>query len=83
MHGGKASISDINLEANSVTVKLGGACSGCGISPMTIQALKTRLPKDIPEITTVHANTGEESKSGMTPSFAGDEVESEETDAPF
>lgn len=83
MHGGEASISNINLDENSVTVRLGGACSGCGVSPMTIQALKTRLPKDIPEITTVSADTGEESSTGMTPSFAGEEVESENTDAPF
>ncbi|PSP52248.1 hypothetical protein BRC67_05485, partial [Halobacteriales archaeon QH_3_68_24] len=58
MHGGSAAIQEIDREAGEVTIQLGGACSGCGISPMTIQAIKTRMTKEIPEIETVHANTG-------------------------
>ncbi|QSG14898.1 NifU family protein [Halapricum desulfuricans] len=58
MHGGSAAIQELDPEAGEVTVALGGACSGCGISPMTIQAIKTRMTKEIPEIETVHANTG-------------------------
>ncbi|MFC7154472.1 NifU family protein [Halomarina halobia] len=58
MHGGSAAIQDLDVEGRSVTIALGGACSGCGISPMTIQALKTRLIQEIPEIDTVHAETG-------------------------
>ncbi|MFB6202815.1 MAG: NifU family protein [Halorhabdus sp.] len=58
MHGGSAAIQDLDPEAGEVTVMLGGACSGCGISPMTIQAIKSRMTKEIPEIDTVHANTG-------------------------
>jgi len=59
MHGGSAAISHLDRErAAAVTVQLGGACSGCGISPMTIQAIKSRMVKEIPEIETVHADTG-------------------------
>ena len=58
MHGGSAAIEDIDREDGSVTIQLGGACSGCGISPMTIQAIKTRMTKEIPEIETVNARTG-------------------------
>ena len=58
MHGGSAAIQDIDRENGTVSIQLGGACSGCGISPMTIQAIKTRMTKEIPEIETVHANTG-------------------------
>ena len=58
MHGGSAAIQEIDREKGEVTIQLGGACSGCGISPMTIQAIKTRMTKEIPEIETVHANTG-------------------------
>jgi len=58
MHGGSAAIEDIDRENGSVTIRLGGACSGCGISPMTIQAIKTRMTKEIPEIETVNAKTG-------------------------
>jgi Fe-S cluster biogenesis protein NfuA len=96
MHGGSAAIQDLNLEEGSVTVQLGGACSGCGISPMTIQAIKTRMTKEIPEIDTVHASTGMGGKEGMaggagggtSPSFPGettddDAGEDEGPEAPF
>jgi len=65
MHGGSAAIQQLDREEGSVTIQLGGACSGCGISPMTIQAIKTRMTKEIPEIDTVHANTGMEGNEGM------------------
>ncbi len=79
MHGGSAAIENIDREEGSVTIRLGGACSGCGISPMTIQAIKTRMTKEIPEISEVIARTGQEGSegmaggadSGMTPSFGG------------
>ncbi|WP_135663524.1 NifU family protein [Halorhabdus rudnickae] len=58
MHGGSAAIQDLDPETGEVTIMLGGACSGCGISPMTVQAIKSRMTKEIPEIDTVHANTG-------------------------
>ncbi len=58
MHGGSAAITNLDLENRSVTIQLGGACSGCGISPMTIQALKTRLVQEMPEIDHVNALTG-------------------------
>jgi len=75
MHGGSAAIEHLDLESGEVTIQLGGACSGCGISPMTIQAIKTRMTKEIPEIETVHANTGMGGggmDSGMSPSFPGE-----------
>ena len=79
MHGGSAAIEEIDREEGSVTIRLGGACSGCGISPMTIQAIKTRMTKEIPEINEVVARTGQEQSEGMaggadggmTPSFGG------------
>ncbi|TKR26166.1 NifU family protein [Natronomonas salsuginis] len=78
MHGGSAAIRDLDREAGEVTVMLGGACSGCGISPMTIQAIKSRMTQEIPEIDTVHADTGMDGGSeGMmggqvSPSFPGE-----------
>lgn len=59
MHGGNATVTNVDLENDSVSVNLSGACSGCGISPMTVQAIKNRLPKDIPAVSTVHVETGE------------------------
>jgi Fe-S cluster biogenesis protein NfuA len=98
MHGGSAAIQDLDTEEGSVTIQLGGACSGCGISPMTIQAIKTRMTKEIPEIDTVHASTGMDGQEGMaggvgggggmSPSFPGesggsDAEDDEGPEAPF
>jgi len=97
MHGGSAAIQNLDREEGSVTIMLGGACSGCGISPMTIQAIKSRMTKEIPEINTVHAETGMGGSegmaggagggSGMSPSFPGESSSSEGSDegpeAPF
>ncbi|WP_255198776.1 NifU family protein [Halorarius litoreus] len=93
MHGGSAAIQNLDREEGSVTIQLGGACSGCGISPMTIQAIKSRMTKEIPEINTVHAETGmgggHEGMGGgnVSPSFPGESSDAESTDegpeAPF
>jgi len=90
MHGGNAAIQDLDRETGEVSIQLGGACSGCGISPMTIQAIKSRMVKEIPEIEQVHANTGESAGhgGGMSPSFPGessdDDADSDEgPQAPF
>ncbi len=96
MHGGSAAIQQLDRESGEVHIQLGGACSGCGISPMTIQAIKSRMTKEIPEITTVHADTGMGGgadgdlggmghSDGMSPSFPGDDggEDDEGPDAPF
>jgi Fe-S cluster biogenesis protein NfuA len=93
MHGGSAAIQDLDRESGEVSIQLGGACSGCGISPMTIQAIKSRMVKEIPEIETVNAHTGMDGGSegmaggGMSPSFPGHEGDGgdddEGPDAPF
>jgi len=90
MHGGSAAITNLDAEAGSVSLQLGGACSGCGISPMTIQAIKSRMTKEIPEITQVHADTGMDGGhggGGMSPSFPGEMTREDDSDegpqAPF
>ncbi|WP_132059280.1 NifU family protein [Halorussus amylolyticus] len=91
MHGGSAAIQNIDRETGEVSIQLGGACSGCGISPMTIQAIKSRMVKEIPEINKVHADTGMgggHGGGGMSPSFPGetsdDDSDSDEgPQAPF
>ncbi|TYT63788.1 NifU family protein [Natrialba swarupiae] len=92
MHGGSAAIQDLDRESGEVTIALGGACSGCGISPMTIQAIKSRMVKEIPEIEQVNAHTGMDGggdmgDSGMSPSFPGETVDDGDADegpeAPF
>ncbi|MEF8827679.1 MAG: NifU family protein [Halolamina sp.] len=93
MHGGSAAIQRLDREEGEVAIQLGGACSGCGISPMTIQAIKSRMVKEIPEIDKVEADTGMAaggdgdlggtSSDGMSPSFpGGDGDDSEEDEGP-
>ena len=74
MHGGSAAIQDLDPETGEIHIQLGGACSGCGISPMTIQAIKSRMVKEIPEITKVHAGTGMDGMGGggSEPSVPGE-----------
>ena len=93
MHGGSAAIQSLDRETGEVSIQLGGACSGCGISPMTIQAIKTRMVKEIPEIESVHADTGgmggnEGMAGGTSPSFPGEQSsggsdDDEGPEAPF
>ena len=89
MHGGSAAIQNIDREEGSVSIQLGGACSGCGISPMTIQAIKSRMTKEIPEIETVHADTGAAAGGGdgmgggnVSPSFPGESSSSGDDEGP-
>ncbi|ESP89575.1 NifU family protein [Candidatus Halobonum tyrrellensis] len=95
MHGGSAAIQHLDRESGEIHIALGGACSGCGISPMTIQAIKSRMTKEIPEITEVHADTGMGSGAdgdlggmghsggdGMSPSFPGEGGDGEEDEGP-
>ncbi len=83
MHGGSAAIQSLDRESGEVSIQLGGACSGCGISPMTIQAIKKRLVKEIAEIETVHANTGGGGggHGDKSPSFPGETTASGESGA--
>lgn len=86
MHGGSADILSIDEEEGEVDIHLGGACSGCGVSPMTTQAIKKRLPSQIDNIIKVTVSTG----GGFdTPSVEAsseekeDDKEDQDYDAPF
>lgn len=50
MHGGAARILEVDDDSGKVTIELSGACSGCGISPMTTQALHRRVRENFQEI---------------------------------
>ncbi|MFB6134980.1 MAG: NifU family protein [Halanaeroarchaeum sp.] len=67
MHGGSAVIEHLDAESGEVTLRLEGACSGCGISPMTVQAIKSRMAAEIPEIETVHADASESGDGATDP----------------
>lgn len=52
-HGGNFEVRDVDAETGEVTVAIGGACSGCGIAPMTMQAIETRLPEEVDDLSDV------------------------------
>jgi len=69
MHGGTAVIDRLDAESGEIALRLSGACSGCGISPMTVRAIKSRLVTEIPEIETVHADAADSTDATSDPPF--------------
>ncbi|ARS91573.1 NifU family protein [Natrarchaeobaculum aegyptiacum] len=58
LHGGDSTVTEVDLEERRVSIALTGACSGCGVSPMTTQAIQRRLPAEIDQIDHVTVTTG-------------------------
>lgn len=52
-HGGHFEVRDVDESAGRVTVAIGGACSGCGIAPMTMKAIRHQLPDAVDELSEV------------------------------
>lgn len=83
MHGGSAAIEELDPEAGRAVVQLSGACSGCGISPMTVQAIEARMVQEIPEIDDVEAKTGMVGFGGANPDPAtSDSTDNDDPDRP-
>jgi len=96
LHGGEASIVEVDVDNKSVTIQLGGACSGCGISPTTTHMIKQRMVQEVDAIDHVETIVGMGMGSGTslttgTPMSStrddddeGEKDESQSTiDAPF
>lgn len=81
MHGGSSSILEADKETGTVVIELSGACSGCGISPMTVTAIKKRLFNEMPEVQEITVYAGQESMGTPTKQQTGDSER--EFDAPF
>jgi Fe-S cluster biogenesis protein NfuA len=52
-HGGSFEVRDVDEAAGTATVAIGGACSGCGIAPMTMEAIETHLPAAVDDLDSV------------------------------
>jgi Fe-S cluster biogenesis protein NfuA len=73
-HGGNFEVRDVDEAAGKVTVAIGGACSGCGIAPMTMSAIEQRLPEEIDDISDVEVVRTSGSRAAVMPSKT-DEME--------
>jgi Fe-S cluster biogenesis protein NfuA len=62
MHGGQAAVLGVDVEDGFVSIRLGGYCHGCGLSPMTTEAIQNRLPAAIDGIEHVAVETGDLSR---------------------
>lgn len=79
MHGGSAAIEELDPDDGRVVVQLSGACSGCGISPMTVQAIEARMVQEIPEIDEAVAKTGMVGFGGATPNATTSDSDTEDS----
>ncbi|MFC6963157.1 NifU family protein [Halocatena marina] len=85
-HGGHFEIEDVNDNTGDVTVAIGGACSGCGIAPMTIKAIEQRLPTEIEGVSNVTVRRAGGPRAAVMPSkieVMEDMEEYEDYDPPF
>lgn len=67
-HGGHFEIKDVDEETGEVTVAIGGACSGCGIAPMTMRAIRDRLPDEVDEVSNVTVRQAGGPRAAVMPS---------------
>jgi Fe-S cluster biogenesis protein NfuA len=67
-HGGYFEIEEFDEESGEVTVAIGGACSGCGIAPMTMRAIRHRLPDEADEISKVTVRRAGGPRAAVMPS---------------
>jgi Fe-S cluster biogenesis protein NfuA len=85
-HGGSFEVRDVDEDEGRVTVAIGGACSGCGIAPMTMNAIEGRLPEHVDELSEVEVVRSGGPRAAVMPSKI-DEMEEmdeyEDYDPPF
>jgi Fe-S cluster biogenesis protein NfuA len=85
-HGGSFEVRDVDEASGSATVAIGGACSGCGIAPMTMHAIEKRLPENVDELENVEVVRSGGPRAAVMPSKT-DEMEQmdeyENYDPPF
>lgn len=73
-HGGDSTITEVDLESGHVAITLSGACDGCGVSSMTTEAIKRRLPREVDAVGTVAVSTGFDGLSEGTNRHISDDV---------
>lgn len=77
-HGGTFEVRDVDEAAGTATVAIGGACSGCGIAPMTVKAIQRRLPEHVDELEDVEVVRSGGPGAAVMPTKTDDMEEMEE-----
>lgn len=67
-HGGNFEVRDVDEAAGTATVEIGGACSGCGIAPMTMKAIERRLPENVDGLEDVEVVRAGSQRAAVMPS---------------
>jgi Fe-S cluster biogenesis protein NfuA len=85
-HGGFFEVRDVDEDDGKITVAIGGACSGCGIAPMTMKAIRNRLPDHVEDLSEVEVVRAGGPRAAVMPSVI-EEMEQmdeyEDYDPPF
>lgn len=71
-HGGTFEVRDVDEASGTATVAIGGACSGCGIAPMTMKAIQRRLPEHVDALEDVEVVRAGGPRAAVMPSKTED-----------
>jgi Fe-S cluster biogenesis protein NfuA len=85
-HGGHFEVRDVDEGDGTMTVAIGGACSGCGIAPMTMKAIRNRLPEHVEGLSEVEVVRANGPRAAVMPSVVDEMEEMDEYadyDPPF
>jgi len=85
-HGGFFEVRDVDGDEGKLTVAIGGACSGCGIAPMTMKAIRNRLADHVQDLSEVEVVRAGGPRAAVMPSMTEEMEEMEEYrdyDPPF
>lgn len=66
-HGGEAVIEELDEDDGHVALSLEGACSGCGISDATANAIRNNMPTSVDGISSVEITTGDDEGVSIDP----------------
>lgn len=83
MHGGSATVLEADEEEGEVFIGLIGACSGCGISPMTVTAIRKRIRDEMDSVERVEVSTGASFEQGESSSSEDTNDKESGVQAPF
>lgn len=68
-HGGEAIVEDLDEDRGYVRLSLEGACSGCGISDATAEAIKKKMPQHLDSVDEVDISAGDDDHVQIDPPY--------------